>query len=52
MNFAESALLPRVHDTAHAQNSNAKRACGGAEILTHFLPGRLKVATYQERQLF
>ena len=35
--FAESALLPRVHNTAHAQDSNSERACGGAEILTHLL---------------
>ena len=26
MDFAESALLPRVHDIAHAQNSNSERA--------------------------
>jgi hypothetical protein len=37
MDLAESALLPRVHITAHAQISNSGRACGGAEIHTHFL---------------
>ena len=26
-----------MHNTAHAQDSNSERACGGAEILTHLL---------------
>ena len=45
-----------MHNTAHAQDSNSERACGGAEILTHLLldvkETAQKVSEYRKRPLF